>query len=67
MVLSTLHTNDSISTVNRLLDMGAQGYLVASALRAVVAQRLVRKICDNCKTLYTPIAQDMAVVSNIIC
>jgi len=66
MVLSTLHTNDSISTVNRLLDMGAQGYLVASALRAVVAQRLVRKICDNCKTLYTPIAQDMAVVSNIM-
>lgn len=66
MVLSTLHTNDSISTVNRLLDMGAQGYLVASALRAVVAQRLVRKICDNCKTLYTPLAQDVAVVSTIM-
>ena len=66
MVLSTLHTNDSISTVNRLLDMGAQGYLVASALRAVVAQRLVRKICENCKSLYVPIAQDMAVVSNIM-
>lgn len=66
MVLSTLHTNDSISTVNRLLDMGAQGYLVASALRAVVAQRLVRKICENCKSLYVPIVQDMVVVSNLI-
>jgi len=66
MVMSTLHTNDSISTVNRILDMGAQGYLVASALRAVVAQRLVRKICESCKTLYVPIAKDMAIVSNLM-
>jgi len=66
MVLSTLHTNDAISTVNRILDMGAEGYLVASALRAVVAQRLVRKTCDNCKNLYVPLAQDIAVVSNLM-
>lgn len=66
MVLSTLHTNDSISTVNRLLDMGAQGYLVASALRAVVAQRLVRKICDGCKTEYTPDARDQAIINNLM-
>ncbi len=66
MVMSTLHTNDAISTVNRILDMGAEGYLVASALRAVVAQRLVRKVCENCKTLYTPFAQDIAIVSNIM-
>ena len=66
MVLSTLHTNDSISTVNRLLDMGAQGYLVASALRAVVAQRLVRKICDNCKTPYQPDAQENAIIINLM-
>ncbi|WP_084407363.1 GspE/PulE family protein [Aestuariibacter salexigens] len=48
LVLSTLHTNDAISSAIRLLDMGAPGYLVASALRAIVAQRLVRKICENC-------------------
>jgi len=66
MVMSTLHTNDAISTVNRILDMGAQGYLVASALRAVVAQRLVRKICDSCKTDYTPIAQEKAIISNLM-
>jgi MSHA biogenesis protein MshE len=48
LVLSTLHTNDSISSAIRLLDMGAPGYLVASSLRAIIAQRLVRRICDNC-------------------
>ncbi len=48
LVLSTLHTNDAVSTVNRLLDMNAKGYLVASALTAVIAQRLVRRICDSC-------------------
>ena len=54
MVLSTLHTNDSISSAVRLLDMGAPGFLVASSLRAVIAQRLIRKNCDNCKTDYQP-------------
>lgn len=49
MVLSTLHTNDAISSAIRLLDMGAQGFLVSSALRAIVTQRLVRRICNNCK------------------
>ncbi|HAB79588.1 MAG TPA: MSHA biogenesis protein MshE [Glaciecola sp.] len=49
LVLSTLHTNDSISSAIRLIDMGTPGYLVASALRGVIAQRLVRKICENCK------------------
>ena len=52
LVLSTLHTNDAISSAIRLLDMGAPGYLVASSLRAVVAQRLVRKICNNCSEDY---------------
>ena len=66
MVMSTLHTNDAISTVNRILDMGAQGYLVASALRAVVAQRLVRKVCDSCKAPYSPIAQEKAILSNLM-
>ncbi|MGC9008983.1 MAG: GspE/PulE family protein, partial [Halothiobacillaceae bacterium] len=48
LVLSTLHTNDAISTADRLLDMGAEGFLVAAALRAIIAQRLVRRVCDNC-------------------
>jgi MSHA biogenesis protein MshE len=52
LVLSTLHTNNAISSAVRLLDMGAPGYLVASSLRAIVAQRLVRKICENCKESY---------------
>ncbi|AWL10786.1 Protein transport protein HofB like protein [Saliniradius amylolyticus] len=48
LVLSTLHTNDAISSAVRLLDMDAPGYLVASSLRAIVAQRLIRRVCDNC-------------------
>jgi len=59
LVLSTLHTNDSISSAIRLLDMGAPGYLVASSLRAVIAQRLVRRICDNCKTSYVPTQEEL--------
>lgn len=50
LVLSTLHTNDAVDSALRLIDMGAPGYLVASAVRAVVAQRLVRKVCPDCKT-----------------
>ncbi len=49
LVLSTLHTNDAPSTVVRLVDMGIEPYLVASAVKLVVAQRLVRKICTNCR------------------
>ncbi|MGH8595058.1 MAG: GspE/PulE family protein, partial [Gammaproteobacteria bacterium] len=48
LVLSTLHTNDAVSTVSRLLDMGAQGFLLAASLHAVIAQRLVRRICQQC-------------------
>ncbi|MFM5403775.1 MSHA fimbrial ATPase MshE [Aeromonas veronii] len=48
LVLTTLHTNDAVTSALRLIDMGAPGYLVASALRAVVAQRLVRRICEHC-------------------
>jgi type IV pilus assembly protein PilB len=49
LVFSTLHTNDAPSTINRLVDMGVPGYLVASATRLIMAQRMVRKICPNCK------------------
>ena len=48
LVLSTLHTNDAISTALRLVEMGTEGYVVASSLRAVLAQRLVRKVCESC-------------------
>ena len=48
LVLTTLHTNDAVTSALRLIDMGAPGYLVASALRAVVAQRLVRRLCEHC-------------------
>jgi len=48
MVLSTLHTNDAISTAARLLDMGAPSFLVAASLRGILAQRLVRRVCESC-------------------
>jgi type II secretory ATPase GspE/PulE/Tfp pilus assembly ATPase PilB-like protein len=50
LVFSTLHTNDAAGAFTRLLDMGVEPYLVASAVEAVIAQRLVRKLCDACKT-----------------
>jgi len=50
LVLSTLHTNDAVSTAMRLIDMGLEPYLVAASTQAILAQRLVRKLCDNCKT-----------------
>ncbi len=54
LVLSTLHTNDAVTSTLRLIDMGAAPYLVASALRAIIAQRLVRRLCDYCKQPYQP-------------
>lgn len=54
LVLSTLHTNDAISSTLRLMDMGAPGYLVAGSLRAVLAQRLVRRICPKCSAECPP-------------
>ncbi len=66
MVLSTLHTNNAIASVSRLLDMGAEGYMVASALRAVLAQRLVRKLCDNCKTPYSPVVAEQTLLRNLV-
>jgi MSHA biogenesis protein MshE len=60
LVLSTLHTNDAVSSALRLIDMGAQGYLVASALRAVLAQRLVRRLCRQCAEVTPPDASQLA-------
>ncbi len=52
LVLSTLHTNDAVTSALRLVDMGVDPYLVASSLRAIVAQRLVRRVCDSCSEPY---------------
>ena len=54
LVLSTVHTNSAAATVTRLIEMGAKDYLVSSTLTGVIAQRLVRKLCDNCKEAYMP-------------
>jgi type IV pilus assembly protein PilB len=54
LVFSTLHTNDAPSAITRMVDMGVPGYMVASSVIAVLAQRLVRKICTRCKTNYVP-------------
>lgn len=54
LVLSTLHTNDSVSAIDRLADIGIEPYMIASALRGVVSQRLVRKICPHCSKPYIP-------------
>lgn len=54
MVFSTLHTNDAPSAVTRLVDIGVKPFLVSASLRAALAQRLVRKTCTNCKSVYVP-------------
>lgn len=66
MVLSTLHTNDAVSSAMRLVDMGAEGFLAATALRAVVAQRLVRRLCDNCFVDYEPDTRELAWIKSMI-
>jgi general secretion pathway protein E len=53
LVLSTLHTNDAVSAVNRIIDMGVEAYLVSGALVAIQAQRLIRKVCPHCKVKTT--------------
>lgn len=65
LVLSTLHTNDAITSAMRLIDVGLEGYLVASSLRAVIAQRLVRRICNSCKENYEPDQQEKIWLKNL--
>lgn len=66
LVFSTLHTNNAAGAAVRLVDMGIEPFLVASALRGVVAQRLVRRICPHCKTVYAANAEEKAYL-NITC
>ena len=63
LVLSTLHTNSAAGAVVRLIDMGIEPFLVASALRGVVAQRLVRRICPHCKTAYAASVEEKAYLN----
>ncbi|MBR2641924.1 MAG: type II/IV secretion system protein [Lentisphaeria bacterium] len=58
-VFSTLHTNDAASTVTRLVDMGVEPFLICSSLSGILAQRLIRRICTECKTSYVPTDQDL--------
>lgn len=64
-VMATLHTNDTINTMTRLLDMGAQGYIVASVLRAILAQRLVRQLCPKCSAPATLTTNEISWLKSI--
>jgi len=65
LVLSTLHTNDAVSTITRLIDMGVPHFLVNSAVTGVLAQRLVRKICEECK-VQTKLPSNLNGLSNLV-
>ena len=54
LVLSTIHTSDAVGAIERLEDIGVEPFMVASSLRGVISQRLVRRICPECRTAYTP-------------
>jgi type IV pilus assembly protein PilB len=62
LVLSTLHTNDAPSSITRLIDMGIEPYLVATAVEGIIAQRLVRRICKNCKTAVHPTSDEAEIL-----
>ncbi len=63
LVLSTLHTNDAPGAVTRLIDMGTEPFLISSTLMAVLGQRLVRKICKNCRTPFEPTETQLALLN----
>ena len=64
LVLSTVHTNSAAATVTRLIEMGAKDYLVSSTLTGVIAQRLVRRLCDKCKEAYFPTEEEVKHITN---
>ena len=63
LVFSTLHTNDAVSAIPRLLDLSVPDYLIAATLEGVLAQRLVRRVCDHCRVTYAPAAEQVALVA----
>ncbi|MGF6376136.1 type IV pilus assembly protein PilB [Clostridiales Family XIII bacterium PM5-7] len=62
LVISTIHTEDAVSAIDRLRDMGIEPYLIAGGLRGIISQRLVRRICDNCKEEYQPDPEQCSLV-----
>ena len=64
LVLSTLHTNDAPSAITRLVDMGVQSFLIASSLLGVLAQRLVRRLCSECREAYEPSDEDIRLLGS---
>jgi general secretion pathway protein E len=62
LVLSTIHTNDAAGAITRLVDLGVQPFLVASSLMALLAQRLVRRLCIDCRELYRPTDEDLSSI-----
>ena len=66
LVFSTLHTNDAPTAIARLQDIGAKNYLISSAVRAIMAQRLVRKICSHCSAPYKPSNQEMRLLDLLV-
>ena len=63
LVLSTLHTNDATGAVTRLVDMGVEPFLISSTLMAVLGQRLVRRVCKNCRTPFEPTENQLALLN----
>jgi len=59
LVLSTIHTNDALSTIDRLMDIGVEPYLISSALNGIISQRLVRRVCPNCRREYAPTQEEL--------
>lgn len=60
LVLSTIHTNNSVASIDRLLDIGVEPYLIAGAVKGIISQRLIRRVCPHCKRPYTPSAEERA-------
>jgi len=65
MVLSSLHATDGPGALLRFIDMGIEGFLIASSVISIVAQRLVRKVCDGCKTTHTPTAEELEFAASV--
>ncbi len=63
LVLSTVHTNSAVAAITRLRDMGVEAFLLSSTLRGILAQRLVRRLCDHCKRPYEPDATELATLN----
>jgi len=62
LVFSTLHTNDSASTITRMVDLGIEPFLITSSVKAIVAQRLLRELCSSCKEVYDPDDSELAII-----